>query len=40
VPINIPNVDDDDALSLSPNDVVLGYISRIPFSLRWSVEIL
>jgi hypothetical protein len=29
----LPSLDDDD-------DVVLGYVSRIPFSLRGSVEIL
>jgi hypothetical protein len=40
MPVNVPYVDDVAALSLSPNDVVLGYVSRIPFLLRGSVEIL
>jgi hypothetical protein len=40
VPINVPDVDDVASLSLSLDDVVLGYVSRIPFLLRGSVEIL
>jgi hypothetical protein len=40
MPVSVPDVDDVVALSLSPDDVVLGYVSRIPFSLRGSVEIL
>ena len=37
---SVPDVDDDVSLSLSPDDVVLGYVSKIPFLLRGSVEIL
>jgi hypothetical protein len=40
MPVNVPDTDDVAALSLSPDHVVLGYVSRIPFSLRGSVEIL
>jgi hypothetical protein len=39
MPVNVPDADDVVALSLSPDDVVLGYVSRIPFLLRGSVEI-
>jgi hypothetical protein len=39
VPVNVPDVDDV-VSPLSPDDVVLGYVSRIPFLLRGSVEIL
>jgi hypothetical protein len=39
MPVSVPDVDDVVSLSLS-DDVVLGYVSRIPFSLRGSVEIL
>jgi hypothetical protein len=38
MPISVPVI--DDVVALSPDDVVLGYVSRIPFSLRGSVEIL
>jgi hypothetical protein len=38
--VSVPNVDDVVALSLSLDDVVLDYVSRILFSLRGSVEIL
>jgi hypothetical protein len=38
--VSVQDVDDVVALSLSPNDVVLGYVSSIPFSLRGSVEIM
>jgi hypothetical protein len=40
MPVNVPDVVDVDALSLSPNDVVLSCVCRIPFLLRGSVEIL
>ena len=40
MPVSVPDADDVAALSLSPDDVVLDYVSRIPFSLRGSVEIL
>jgi hypothetical protein len=40
MPVSVPDVDDVDALSLSHDDVVLGYVSRILFSLWGSVEIL
>ena len=40
VPFSVPDVVDDASLSLPPDDVLLGYVSRIPFSLRGSVEIL
>jgi hypothetical protein len=40
MPVSVPDVDDVvSALSFS-DDVVLGYVSRIPFLLRGSVEIL
>jgi hypothetical protein len=38
--VNVSNVDDVTTFSLSPDDVVLGYVSRIPFLLMGSVEIL
>jgi hypothetical protein len=37
---NVLDADDVAALSLSPDDVVLVYVSRIPFLLGGSVEIL
>jgi hypothetical protein len=40
MPVSVPDVDDVVSLFLSPDDVVLGYFSIIPFSLRGSVEIL
>jgi hypothetical protein len=40
MPISVPDAEDVATLSLSLDDVVLGYVSRIPFSLRVSVEIL
>ena len=40
MPINVSDADDVAALSLSLDDVVLSYVSRIPFSLRGVVEIL
>jgi hypothetical protein len=40
VVVNVPVVVDDVVLSLSLDGVVLGYASKIPFSLRSSVEIL
>jgi hypothetical protein len=38
--VSVPDVDDVVALSVSPNDVVLSCVSKIPFLLRGSVEIL
>ena len=40
VPVSVPYVDDVVSLSLSLDDVVLSCVSRIPFLLRGSVEIL
>jgi hypothetical protein len=40
MPVSVPDADDVASLSLSLDDVVLGYVSRIPFSVRGSVEIL
>ena len=40
MPVSVPDADDVAALSLTPDDVVLGYASRILFSLREGVEIL
>jgi hypothetical protein len=40
VSVDDPDVVDVVALSLSPDDVVLGCVSRIPFLLRGSAEIL
>jgi hypothetical protein len=42
MPVSVPDANDvaTPPLSLSPDDVVLGYVSRIPFLLKGSVEIL
>jgi hypothetical protein len=40
VPVSVPDANDDAAPSSSLDDVVFSHASRIPFSLRGSVEIL
>jgi hypothetical protein len=40
MPVSVPDVDDVFALSLSPDDVVLSCVCRLPFLLRGSVEIV
>jgi len=40
VPFSVPDDDDASSPSLSLDNIVLGYVSRIAFLLRGSIEIL